>query len=104
VGVGRPASSVDVRVSMGAKAPPVERILVTPLTILLAPLTTLVTPLTMLVTGAATLVFWTTAPGLRRVKVGTTTKRTVEEEPGVVVTSPGRVEVRVEGGAGIMVV
>jgi hypothetical protein len=48
-------------------------ILVTPLTILVAPLTTLVTPPTMLVTGAAGEVFATAFPGLKRVKVGTTT-------------------------------
>jgi hypothetical protein len=107
VGVGRPASSVDVRVSMGARAPPVERILVTPLTIPVALLTTLITPLTMLVTpptivvtGPATEVFAGTAPGLKSVKVGTTTKRTVWEGFGVV-ASVGMVVVI---GAGMMVV
>jgi hypothetical protein len=60
----------------------------------------LITPLTTLVTGPATLAFASTSPGLKRVNVGTTTKRIVEED----VASPRRVEVRVEGGAGRMVV
>jgi hypothetical protein len=102
VGVGNPSSSVEVKVSIGARAPPVETILVTPLTTLVTPLTTLVTPPTTLVTGPATVVFASAFPGLKRVKVGTTTKRTVD--PGEVVASVGRVEVRVEGGAGMMVV